>query len=155
MDHLNKDEIKAKEFKVLLEMEKSCLKWSSQPSLGSWTTESTVISIHSCRYGISPSYIQTLTHTYILSLHTYSCVTRLHSALTQTHTQRHITKHQNTHPYTQVSRCCCCLIAKSHLIVWDPMNCGPLSMGFPRQEYWSGLPFPSLGDLANPGIKPR
>ena len=27
------------------------------------------------------------------------------------------------------------------------------SMGFPRQEYWSGLPFPSLGDLPNPGIK--
>ena len=30
----------------------------------------------------------------------------------------------------------------------------PLSMGFPRQEYWSGLPFPSSGDLLNPGIKP-
>ena len=27
-------------------------------------------------------------------------------------------------------------------------------MGFPRQEYWSGLPFPSLEDLPNPGIKP-
>ena len=27
-------------------------------------------------------------------------------------------------------------------------------MGFSRQEYWSGLPFPSLGDLPNPGIKP-
>ena len=27
-------------------------------------------------------------------------------------------------------------------------------MGFPRQEYWSGLPFPSLRDLSNPGIKP-
>jgi len=27
-------------------------------------------------------------------------------------------------------------------------------MGFPRQEYWSGLPFPSPGDLSNPGIKP-
>ena len=27
-------------------------------------------------------------------------------------------------------------------------------MGFPRQEYWSGLPFPSPGDLPNPGIKP-
>ena len=27
-------------------------------------------------------------------------------------------------------------------------------MGFPRQEYWSGLPFPSSGDLSNPGIKP-
>ena len=30
----------------------------------------------------------------------------------------------------------------------------PLSMGFPRQEYWSGLPFPSSGDLPNPGIEP-
>ena len=31
----------------------------------------------------------------------------------------------------------------------------PLSMGFPRQEYWGGLPFPSPGDLPDPGIKPR
>ena len=31
----------------------------------------------------------------------------------------------------------------------------PLSMGFSRQECWSGLPFPSPGDLPNPGIKPR
>ena len=31
----------------------------------------------------------------------------------------------------------------------------PLSMGFPRQEYWSGLPFPSSGDLPDPGIKLR
>ena len=31
----------------------------------------------------------------------------------------------------------------------------PLSMGFPRQEYWSGLPFPSPGDLPDPGIEPE
>ena len=31
----------------------------------------------------------------------------------------------------------------------------PLSMGFFRQEYWSGLPFPSPRNLPNPGIKPR
>ena len=30
----------------------------------------------------------------------------------------------------------------------------PLSMGFPRQEYWSGLPFPSLVDLPNPRMEP-
>ena len=30
----------------------------------------------------------------------------------------------------------------------------PVSMGFSRQEYWSGLPFPSPGDLPDPGIKP-
>ena len=34
-------------------------------------------------------------------------------------------------------------------------NQAPLSMGFSRQEYWSGLPFPSLGDLPDTGIKPR
>ena len=31
----------------------------------------------------------------------------------------------------------------------------PLSMGFSRQEYWSGLPFPSAGDLSNPWVEPR
>ena len=31
---------------------------------------------------------------------------------------------------------------------------GSGSMGFSRQEYWSGLPFPSPGDLLNPGIEP-
>ena len=31
----------------------------------------------------------------------------------------------------------------------------PLSMGFPRQDCWSGLPFPSPGDLPDPGMKPR
>ena len=40
----------------------------------------------------------------------------------------------------------------------DPMDCthqAPLSMGFPKQEQWSGLPFPSPGDRPNPGIQPR
>ena len=31
----------------------------------------------------------------------------------------------------------------------------PPSMGFSRPQYWSGLPFPSPGDLPNPGIEPR
>ena len=37
---------------------------------------------------------------------------------------------------------------------WTVAYQDPLSMGFSRQEYWSGLPFPSPGDLPNPGIKP-
>ena len=36
---------------------------------------------------------------------------------------------------------------------WTVACQAPLSMGFPRQEYWNGLPFPSLGDLPDPGIK--
>ena len=36
---------------------------------------------------------------------------------------------------------------------WTVLNQAPLSMGFPRQEYWSGLPFPSPGDLPDPGIE--
>ena len=37
---------------------------------------------------------------------------------------------------------------------WTAASQAPLSMGFPRQEYWSGLPLPSPGDLPNPGIEP-
>ena len=37
---------------------------------------------------------------------------------------------------------------------WTVAYQAPPSMGFSRQECWSGLPFPSPGDLPNPGIKP-
>ena len=38
---------------------------------------------------------------------------------------------------------------------WTVIRQAPLSMEFSRQEYWSGLPFPSPGDLPDPGIEPR
>ena len=50
------------------------------------------------------------------------------------------------------------LVAQSCLtpaIPWTIAHQIPLSMGFPRQEYWSGLPFPSPGDLPNPGLEPE
>ena len=37
---------------------------------------------------------------------------------------------------------------------WNVAHQGPPSMGFSRQEYWSGFPFPIPGDLPDPGIKP-
>ena len=42
----------------------------------------------------------------------------------------------------------------SFFIPWTVTYQIPLSMGFPRQEYWSGLPFPSPGNPPNPRIKP-
>ena len=50
------------------------------------------------------------------------------------------------------------LVAKSCPTLATPWTVAcqaPLSMGFSRQEYWSGLKFPSPGDLPNPGIEPR
>ena len=41
------------------------------------------------------------------------------------------------------------------MTLWTVARQAPLSIEFSRQEYWSGLPFPSLGDLPNPGIEPR
>ena len=49
------------------------------------------------------------------------------------------------------------LAAKSCLTLarpWTVACQAPLSMGFSRQEYWSGLPFSSPGNLSNPGIEP-
>ena len=37
---------------------------------------------------------------------------------------------------------------------WTVARQAPRSMGFPRQEYWNGLPFPSPKDLPEPGIEP-
>ena len=56
--------------------------------------------------------------------------------------------------------CCYCLVAESCLTLsdtshlpWTVAHQAPLSLGFARQEYWNGLPFPSPEDLPNPGIK--
>ena len=53
----------------------------------------------------------------------------------------------------------CCLVTKSCLTLCDPMDYiahqSLLFIIFPRQEYWSGLPFPPPGDLHDPGIKPK
>ena len=38
---------------------------------------------------------------------------------------------------------------------WTVACQAPLSIGFPRQDYWSGLPFASPGDLPDPGIEPE
>ena len=48
---------------------------------------------------------------------------------------------------------CVCSVPQSCPTVCHPLDCArqaPLFMGFPRQEYWSGLPFPSPGDLPEP-----
>ena len=41
------------------------------------------------------------------------------------------------------------------VIPWNVALQAPLSMGFSRQEYWSGLPFPPPGDLPDPGMEPK
>ena len=56
---------------------------------------------------------------------------------------------------------CVCAQALSHfnrvqlfVTLWTVAHQDPLSMGFSRQEYWSGLPYAPSGDLPDPGIKP-
>ena len=51
---------------------------------------------------------------------------------------------------SEVSQLCPTLVTS-----WTVAYQAPLSMGFSRQEYWSGVPLPSPGDLPNPGIEPR
>ena len=42
----------------------------------------------------------------------------------------------------------------THIYIYGGAWQAPLSLGFPRQEYWSGLPFPSPGDFPDSGIEP-
>ena len=48
-----------------------------------------------------------------------------------------------------------CSVVYDSVTPWTVDCQAPLSMGFSREESWSGLPFPSPGDLPNRGIKPR
>ena len=53
--------------------------------------------------------------------------------------------------------CVCVSVAQSYPTIatpWTVAHQAPLSKGFSRQEYWRGLPFPSPGDLPDPGIEP-
>ena len=47
-----------------------------------------------------------------------------------------------------------CLVVSNSATLWTVARQVPLFMGFPRQEYWSGLPFPPPGDLPDPGMEP-
>ena len=69
-------------------------------------------------------------------------------------------EHFTTHISVE-SICCTPVSMLSHFrgvqliaTVWNVAHQAPLSMGFPRQEYWSGLPCLPPGDLPNPGIEP-
>ena len=48
----------------------------------------------------------------------------------------------------------CSVVSNSLVTPWTAALQAPLSMGFPKQEYWRRLSFPSLGYLSNPGIEP-
>ena len=76
----------------------------------------------------------------------------LHSSSGPTHTPVKI-----THEMSQITTCIHAkLISHVRLFVtpWTVAHQAPLSMGFSRQGYWSGLPFPPPGNLPHAGIKP-
>ena len=51
---------------------------------------------------------------------------------------------------------CVCVLTHVQLFasLWTVAHQTPLSMGFSRQEYWNRLPFPTSGDVPDPGVKP-
>ena len=59
-----------------------------------------------------------------------------------------------------INKVCVCVcvnysVMSNSATAWTVAHQAPLSMGFLKQGYWSGLPFPSPGDLPNPGTKLR
>ena len=63
-------------------------------------------------------------------------------------------------PVSKFNCVCVCVCVHAHLVIQScPSLCNPARLlhpwGFSRQEYWSGLPFSSPGDLTDPGFEPR
>ena len=61
--------------------------------------------------------------------------------------------HKLTRARHLINKFNCSIVSNSFATLWIIDHQVPLSVGFPRQEYWSSLPFPSSGDLPNPKIK--
>ena len=61
--------------------------------------------------------------------------------------------HTTAPPLVAIS-CVSCAQSRLFVTPWTVSCRVPLSMGFARQAYWSGLPFPTAGDLPNPGMEP-
>ena len=61
--------------------------------------------------------------------------------------------------YSELWFGCACVsvtsVMSDSVTLWTVARQAPLSMGFPRQAYWNGLPCPPRGDLPNPGIEPH
>ena len=70
-------------------------------------------------------------------------------SLPRSHQGIHGTKIKRMISEVKVTQSCPTLVTP-----WTVAHKVPLSMGFSRQEYWSGLPFPSSGNLPDPGIEP-
>ena len=63
-------------------------------------------------------------------------------------------KKKDVRRYSQYNALCVLSCVQLLVIPWTVTHQAPLSMEFSRQEYWSGLPFPTPGDLPDPGSEP-
>ena len=62
--------------------------------------------------------------------------------------------HECTMKFLRVYKTCVCSVMSDLFVIsWTVAHQALLSMGFPRKEYWSGLPFPPPGDHPNPGVE--
>ena len=64
------------------------------------------------------------------------------------------TRVDSVNEWVSHARCTCTQSCPTLCDLWTLACQAPLSVGFSRQEYWSGLPFPPPGDLPNPGLEP-
>ena len=81
----------------------------------------------------------------------------LHTLYIYMHTcvYMHIYIHTHMCTHTYVHACCHFSCVWLCVTPWTVARQAPLTLGFSRQEYWSGLPCPPPGDLPNPGFEPR
>ena len=91
-----------------------------------------------------------------VSLSSFFLITRVSSQRLATESMHvRVSSHRLTTERMYVLCLCACALSHVQLFVtpWTPHH-APLSLGFFTQEYWSGLPFPSPGNLPHPGIIP-
>ena len=82
----------------------------------------------------------------------YACFNKV-KLLSVCHFLRETMEYNRKETGLKLYACYVAWVMSDSVIPWTVANQAPLSMGFSKQEYWSGLPFPPPGDLPDPGIK--
>ena len=105
----------------------------------------------------SQSYFTPLSCSMLLRTRTHRSAEVCPLCISHTHPTHRLPPPVGTCVRKSMQCVCVCAVARLCLILCNPQSAAcqvSLSMGSRRQEYWSGLPFPSLGDLPNSGTEP-
>ena len=124
--------------------------WTNYCCLKAFSAQSTPCNVYSMQHALKNSIDLIISFNRRIHMYVYTsiCVYKYRRV------NVHAYVHAVSNPLSLMLMLSHSVMSDSFVTPWTVAHRAPLSMGFPRQEYWSGLPCPPSGELPNPGVEP-